>query len=130
MSVTPASFRQDFPEFADITVYPDGSVNYYLNLAGLLLVPARWTTVLDMATELFVAHNLVLEAQAQKAAANGAIPGQNTGPLSGKTVGPITASYDTAAGIEEGAGHWNLTTYGTRFMSLVRLFGAGPVQVT
>ncbi len=129
MTVTVDSFRVDFPEFADTTAYPNGGVQYWLTLAGLLLNAQRFGTVLDTATELFVAHNLVLERQAQKAAAAGGAPGINTGPVSSKTVGPVTQAYDTQAGIEEDAGHWNLTTFGTRFMSLVKMFGAGPIQV-
>jgi hypothetical protein len=129
VTVTVDSFRVDFPEFADTTAYPNGGVQYWLTLAGLLLNAQRFGTVLDTATELFVAHNLVLERQAQKAAAAGGAPGINTGPVSSKTVGPVTQAYDTQAGIEEDAGHWNLTTFGTRFMSLVKMFGAGPIQV-
>lgn len=128
MAVTPASFRQNYPEFSQ-AVYPDPAVNYYLVIAGKLLNERRWLDMIDVATELFVAHHLVLERQAQKAAATGAVPGQNSGALASKAVGPVNASYDTNAGIEEGAGHWNLTTYGTRFMNLVRMFGAGPIQV-
>jgi hypothetical protein len=130
MAVTVNVFRQDFPEFADDGSYPDSAVIFYLTLAGKLLNEARWGDVLDMGTELFIAHNLVLERNAQKTAAAGGVPGQNSGPLASKAVGPVNASYDTSAGIEEGAGHWNLTIYGTRFISLVRMFGAGPIQVT
>lgn len=130
MTVTPASFRTDYPEFADTTAYPDSGVTYWLTVAGLLLNTLRWQDMLDVATELFVAHNLALERQAQKSAASGAVPGLSTGPVSSKTVGPVTQAYDTTAGIEEGAGHWNLTVYGTRFIGLVKMFGAGPIQVT
>jgi hypothetical protein len=129
MAVTAATFRTDYPEFADTTAYPDSGVNYWLRVAGLLLNTGRWQDMLDVGTELFVAHNLVLERQAQKSAANGAAPGVSTGPVSSKTVGPVTQAYDTTAGIVADAGHWNLTTYGTRFVQLVLMFGAGPIQV-
>lgn len=130
MTVTPASFRADYPEFTDTTAYPDSGVTYWLMIAGLLLNVQRWQDMLDVGTELFVAHNLVLERQAQKSAANGAAPGVSTGPISSKTVGPVTQAYDTAAGINQDAGHWNLTTFGTRFYQLMQMFGAGPIQVT
>jgi hypothetical protein len=41
----------------------------------------------------------------------------------------VTQAYDTTAGIVPEAGHWNLTTYGMRFIQLVLMFGAGPIQV-
>jgi hypothetical protein len=49
--------------------------------------------------------------------------------VSAKTVGPITQSFDTAAGQTEGAGDWNLTTYGQRFARLSAMFGAGGLQL-
>jgi hypothetical protein len=130
VTVTPTSFRADFPEFSDTTAYPDSGVNFWITVAGKLLNPRRWQDMLDIATELFVAHNLVLERQAQKSAATGAVPGLSTGPVSSKTVGPVTQAYDTTAGINQDAGHWNLTTFGTRFYQLMQMFGAGAIQVT
>lgn len=129
MSIDIATFRQDYPEFASVTAYPDSGITYWLKIAGLLLNASRWQDMLDVGTELFVAHNLALERLAQKSAATGAVPGLSTGPVSSKTVGPVTQAYDTTAGIVPDAGHWNLTTFGTRFIQLVLMFGAGPIQV-
>jgi hypothetical protein len=129
VTVTADGFRSDFPEFANTTAFPDPGLNFWIGVAGKLLNPRRWQDMLDVATELFVAHNLALERQAQKSAANGAVPGVSTGPVSSKTVGPVTQAYDTTAGINQDAGHWNLTTYGTRFYQLMQMFGAGPIQV-
>lgn len=140
MSVTAATFRADFTEFASASSYPTSAINYYLALAGLLLNQNRWgvpaptatsppTALIDFATELFVAHHIVLEYQAQLAARNGAPPGTAAGgPVSGKSVGPISVNYDTGSATYENAGFYNLTFYGTRFWNLVEMAGAGPVQ--
>jgi len=137
MTITAAQLRQDYPEFTSTTAYPDSSINYWINMATLMLNTNRWgaasTTstlaIYDIGMELFVAHNIVLEAKAQAEAAAGAPPGSSTGPVSSKSVGPVSVSYDTQAGIEKDAGHWNLTIYGTRFIKLAKQFGAGPIQV-
>lgn len=129
MTVTVESFRIDFPEFANPEAFPDSSISYWLNLAGLLLSSSRWSTLLDVGTSLFIAHNIVLERQAQVAANNNAVPGVSAGVVSSKSVDKVSVSYDTTAGIQKDAGHWNLTVFGTRFISLVNLVGAGPVQV-
>lgn len=129
MTVTVAKLRADFSEFANSAVYSDSTINFWLTLAGKLLPDCRWGTVLPEATELFVCHNLTLERQARAASAAGAPPGVQTGPVSAKTVGPASVNYDTANAMAADAGHWNLTTYGTRFAWLSSLFGAGPVQV-
>lgn len=129
MSVSASSFRADFPEFASTATYPDSTVNFWLGLAGKLLSVDRWGDLLDYGTQLFVAHNITLAARDQKAASAGAAPGTGTGVTASKTVDKVSVSYDTALGGVEGAGNWNLTTYGTRYIQLARMVGAGGVQL-
>lgn len=138
--ITPASFVIDFPEFGNQSQYPVSVINYYIALARLLLNPVRWgsdgsqtaenppTTLYDMATELFVAHHITLEYNAQRSAAAGAPPGQASGPVTSKAAGPISVSYATGDVTEPGAGHWNYTVYGQRFYSLLNMAGMGPTQ--
>ena len=125
MTVTPTSFRSDFPEFATAS---DGSVNFWLGVGALLILSCPWGALQDFGTELFIAHNLALEQIAQRAAANGGTPGLNFGVTSGKTVDKLSITYDAEAGVVKDAGHWNLTTYGTRFIQLADLAGAGGYQ--
>ena len=138
--ITATSFRLDYPEFHNQAIYPNSVVNYWITVAGLLLTTIRWgngsaaatsppSTIYDVASELFVAHNLVLEKQAQDTARRGGTPGVSKGAISSDSVGGVSRSYDTASGLEPEAGHWNLTTYGTRFKRLSDLYGAGPIQV-
>jgi hypothetical protein len=129
MTVTAASFVTDYPEFSDPTKYPTSAINYWLNLSVLLFNAPRWFDLLDVGTELFIAHNLALEVRAQADAANGAPPGMITGVINSKSVDKVSIGYDTAGGIEAGAGHWNLTIYGTRLIKLTKMVGAGPIQI-
>lgn len=128
-TVTPASFRANYPEFVSNTAYPDTLITYWLTISALLLNQTRWMNLLDFGTELFVAHNLALERQAVKSAASGAVPGIQTGAINNKSVGPVSQGYDTSAGLELEAGHWNLTTYGTRFIRMARMVGSGGIQL-
>ena len=130
MAVVPvATFRATFPEFSSTAAYPAPVVEFWLTIADLMLSATRWGRLRDLGMQLFAAHNIAIEKQAQKTAAIGGVPGVNTGPVSAKSVGPGSISYDTAAAMNPGASHWNLTTYGTRFIWMVNLFGAGPIQV-
>lgn len=129
MTVTATSFREAYPEFANTTTFPDSQVNYYITLGYKLLRPCKWQDVLDDGIMLFVAHNLALEAQAQKQAAAGGIPTGQVGLTAAKAVDKVSVSYDNSAAMEEGAGHWNLTIYGKRFWWLLRMAGAGAVQL-
>jgi hypothetical protein len=123
------TFRQDYTEFTDTTKYPDGLLTYWLNIAIALLNPNRWQDQLDMATELFMAHNIMIEKMARDTAAVNGWPGYAKGPLSSESPGGTSLSYDTSAVQELDAGHWNYTVYGTRFIRLARMFGAGPIQI-
>lgn len=127
--VTPAVFKGHYPEFLCPETYPVPQVQFWLDTAYSMLNANRWGRQLDMAAELYAAHNLALEARAQKTAENGGIPGEATGVLNSKSVDKVSAGYDTSTATEQGAGHWNLTVYGTRFIRLAKMFGAGPIQV-
>lgn len=127
--VTAAQLRTNFPEFASAVNYPDGLINFWLGLAYKLLPAARWFDVLDEGVQLYVAHNIVLEYQAAVAAHNGAPPGTATGPVTSKSVDKVSVGYSVGETSEDGAGNWNYTTYGQRFIRLARMMGAGPVQL-
>lgn len=120
------TFRALYPEFASTTTYPDVMLTQWLAVGTMMLNGPRWAEALDLGLGLFMAHNITLGALNAKAASKGAVPGQQLGPLSSKSAGAVSASYDISSGIEPGAGHWNLTTYGTRFIQLAGWMGAGP----
>ena len=128
--VTASGFRVNFPEFANRVRYPDSAVNFWLPLGYGFVNPQRWGLKIDLGAQLWAAHWLVLERKAQDEANFGGVPGTNTGAVNSKSVDKVSLGYDSAGASEEGAGHWNLTTYGTRFIALGKLLGAGPVQVT
>jgi len=129
MTITVSDFRTNFSEFADVTVYPDPEVNFYLSLAYLLNDANRWGTTLDYGVQLFVAHNLAIEYDARRAGAAGRNPGAIVGTQTAGSVDKVSWSRDASAMMETGAGHWNLTTYGLRYIRLARMMGAGPVYV-
>lgn len=128
MTVTAASFRAAFPEFANTGNYPDPQVDFWIAL-GVLLCGPRWGRLLDFGIQLFVAHNLSLEFNAMKAAATNQNPGFVVGPVTGGAVDKVSYQRDPGAAMDPANGHWNLTIYGLRYIRMVRMVGAGPVQV-
>lgn len=129
MAKDAATFRVDFPEFANNVTYPDAVITFWLGIAYLMLRPTRWATLIDLGAELFTAHNIVLEARAKKTAAGGGFPGVQTGAVSSKTIDRVGIAYDAQAGLEMDGGHWNLTEYGTRFLYMARMAGSGGIQI-
>jgi hypothetical protein len=129
MAITVAQFRIDFPAFADVAAYPEASLTFWLNLAYSMLNANVWGNQLDIAAELYTAHNIVLEKRAELEAANGDVPGTTTGPINSKSVDKISVGFDTGAATREGASHYNMTIYGTRLWRLILMFGKSPIFV-
>lgn len=149
MSVGYSDFIQDYSEFSNQTRYPQSSVEYWIGIAYVLLTQplygtSFWDTtpgpfiptgqtvgrsMQDFGVELFTAHNLALEVQADDAASLNAVPGTVGGSLTGRTVNGLTVVYDTAGSLEKDGGHYNLTTYGRRLLRMIKIVGALPIQV-
>lgn len=129
MSVTPATFRGQLPEFSCTVTYPDSQINFWAGLAVALINADRFSDILDYATALFIAHHLSVGARDQAAAAVGGQPGEVVGPKTAKAVDKVSASYDTASTTLEGGAFWNSTTYGIRLLMLARMYGAGGLQI-
>src|SRR5262249_44078450 len=125
-----AQFKLDFPEFNNVSMFPESAFNFWLNLSKQLLDPMnRVSSYVKQLAELFIAHNLVLEAIPQRDMNVGGSPGVGKGSIAGKSAGDVSISYNTVATMEANAGHWNYTIYGQRFIRMARLAGAGPIQV-
>ena len=125
--ITIAQFRLDFKAFANEELFPDDVINFWLTVATQMVDPARWMTFTGLGIELFTAHHVVLDVKNNMDVAVGSLPGLSRGAISGESVGPVSINYDTASTTEEGAGNWNETTYGRRYIHWARQFGAGPV---
>lgn len=124
-----STLREHFPEFADDTLYPDGSVDFWFTVSDRALSLAVWGDLWDQGCELYVAHHLAIAARDQLAAEVGGIPGEVRGPQTAKSVDKVSVSFDAGAVTHQDAGFWNMTTYGIRFYNLVRIVGAGGIQL-
>jgi len=129
MTVTVASFRVDFPEFADTVRFPDSGIQRWLTLAPQFHNADRWGDSFDLGVGLYTAHFVALGALNAQQAAGGGVGGVGLGMIASQGGGSLNVSFDTSSVADEGAGHWNMTTYGLQRRELIRLFGAGPLQV-
>lgn len=124
-----AVFRTNFPEFADVAAYPNATITFWATVAEKMVVECVWQDMYSEGVQLYVAHELVMARQNVLAAANGAVPGQSEGIKNAKTVGSVSAGYDSTLNSEKDAGWWNMTNYGKQFYRLMQIFGAGVVQL-
>lgn len=127
MTVTAASFRAVMTAFADQAKYPDPVVQFWLDLAYKRHNADRWGDLLDAGIQLYVAHELALDQASGGTAA--AVPGQVTGNITSRSVGGVSYTRDISSATEPDGGYMNLTTFGLRWRNLVKMVGAGPLQV-
>jgi hypothetical protein len=126
MQVTPTQFRAQFGiAFADTSLYSNDLIQSWLTEAYNNMNARVWLSSLDLYAMLRAAHFIVLNTRAAQAAANGGIPGQSGGVLQSKSVGPVSASYDTSIGLDPTALSWNLTVYGQQYWRKAKLAGMG-----
>lgn len=129
--VTPAIFRRDFPAFSSAAFYPEDQIAFWIANAPALS-PSRWgggpPGGFFLGQELWVAHMLTLERANQLQAITGR-PAFSSGPAVSRSVGGVSVSYDLQSAYYQGAGFFNLTTWGQRYWFLLQLAGAGPVQI-
>lgn len=128
MAVTPTTLRTLFPEFSNLTKFPDALVAAWIPHAQQLVGEDRWGDSYELGVCLVVAHNVALGAVNAALSAAGQAPGGSVGVVSNRSVDKASVGYDVNLAKEEGAGFWNRTTYGQQYFRLVRIFGAGPVQ--
>lgn len=124
MTVAAADLRAAFPEFGDTTAYPDTQINFWLGQAPNQLNQTRLGASFDLATMLFVAHNIVLSGRASTGGPG--TVGNASGVIQSKSVGGVSASYDSRLTATEGAGYWNATSYGQRLWGLLKAVSVGP----
>lgn len=127
--MTPADFRTYFPEFSDTTKYPGSQIEFWMTVASALVDPDRWGVLTDQGVSLVTAHHLVVANQDQAVAAAGGTPGEVKGATASKSVDKVSVGYDTKSVTIDGAGFWNMSKYGIRYLTLAKMFGAGGLQL-
>lgn len=127
--MTVSQFRELYPAFTE-TLYPDLAVETRIALGETFLAEKVWKpqAVRIHAVGLYTAHFLAAYGSAA-AGGSGKSKGSGMGVVSSKSVDGASISYDTGSTVEQGAGFWNSTPYGRELWQLMRVFGAGAVQL-
>lgn len=128
MTATVSGLRLVFPEFGDRDKFPDPMLSFWLSVAVKLVNAERWGELTETGVYLQAAHRVVLARREVEAGARGQSVGRTPGILTSKSADGLSASYDVSSVLEEGGGHYNLTTYGIQFVQLARLHGHGGIQ--
>ena len=124
-----AEFRLEFPEFTDVTKYPDTVILFWAHFGDRIMNIQRWGDFREDGLKLFVAHNITLWRQGYAIAAVGGIAGLGVGLASSESAGPLSYSMDYGSFLTAGAGEYNLTRYGLMYWRLVNIVGMGGTVV-
>ncbi len=119
MSVTPASFKELFPEFVSQS---DARVTLFLDQASRRISASAFGTLYDDAQSYLAAHLIAVSARASGMTLSGA-----SGPVTSETVGPLSRSYASNYGATTGSDAYNATPYGQEFQRLLSLCFLTPV---
>ena len=122
-------FRNQFPEFRDSSIWTDEALELWIQIANASLDTNRWRQYYRMGVSLFVAHMLALGKMSELQVQRGGVPGMNMGLVASKSVNGVSISYNNSLAVMQGGGHWNLTSYGLRFLYFAQMVGSGPVQI-
>ena len=127
--MTVLQFRELFPAFSE-SLYPEFAVETRLALGEAFLSEKVWKpqAVRVHAVGLYTAHFLAAYGSSSSGG-SGKSEGSGMGVVSSKSVDGASISYDTGSTVEQGAGFWNSTPYGRELWQLMRVFGAGAVQL-
>jgi hypothetical protein len=124
------AFRADFPEFGDVTAYPESMILFWYGIAEKRLIQTRWADLYTHGLELCTAHLVSLAKNEQNIAAAGGTPGSGmNGMVASESVGDVSASYNVESILEKDAGQWNATSYGRMFINLANIVGMGGAQL-
>lgn len=118
-----STFRETFPAFADLSVYPDARVSFQGSLADQFYGEDVWGDLQANVAMLAVAHALAMQGK------SGGSAGGVKGVVSSKSVDKVSVSYDVQAATYADAPYFNGSPYGIELYRLIRMAGAGPMHV-
>lgn len=115
MAVSVATFRIRFPEFSDVTEFPDARIQLFLDDTVLLHIGSdelRWGGKYDVVQAYLAAHLLTKGTGTEV----GDITSRS-GSVSSKSAGGVSVSRDNVAkDRSEGDGFYMSTSYGQQFI--------------
>lgn len=130
---TISDFRKIMPGFTE-EIIPDEQLQHFIDMAHAVVKEARWHSMWKEGMRLYIAHHVTLylgtpqdgTTKTQLSAA-GKVPGA----ITNKAVGGVSVGYDASQATSDltGWAAYKLTTYGTQFATLAKLYGKGGMFI-
>lgn len=117
MATTVATFRLRFPEFADVTEYPDARIQLFLDDSADCYMGSdegRWCGKYDYAQAHLAAHLLTIGTSSE--AGDSSV---KSGPVASKSAGGVSVSRAVVAKSRSDMDDFYMgTTYGQQFLNI------------
>lgn len=130
---TISDFRKIMPGFSE-SIIPDEQLQYFIDMANNVVKESRWHGMWKEGMRLYIAHHVTLYlgtpregATKTQLSAASKVPGTVTN----KAVGAVSVGYDATQATSDltGWAAYKLTTYGTQFATLAKLYGKGGMFI-
>jgi hypothetical protein len=118
-------FRDDFPAFADASVWPDDFVGRVIARSVNYFDIARWGVWLEDGQGNWVAHELATNPPEETGTTAGTA--QTDGDVSTKRVGSVSVSRDAGRLKAVADNPYQATKYGRKYLWLAKMAGVGAV---
>ena len=122
--MTPAEFKTAFPAFAAVL---DATVQRHITAAVPFFDVARWDDFYPAGLGNWVAHWITMETLDAAAGIAGAAAAAT--PALSKQVGSVSVTYSADMLNKQAMNSYWRTSYGQRYLYLLRLVGAGAIAV-
>lgn len=125
-ALDPVTFRTQFPAFADQTLYPDATLNFYFGLAGNFINNTKWGPLscqgaTPEALSLMTAHLLQIGLNAAA--------GEQSGLVVGATIDKVTVQLQEVP-VKNQWQYWlSSTPYGATLLALLQVKSTGGFYV-
>jgi len=129
VSASSDNLRVRFPEFADVLIYPDATVDYFIGLAAGEMEAVIWGFFFDPGALALAAHMMKIAKDSAAAGSGGIAP---PGAITQVKTGDLQVSYGSTAGGgasipgDEGL---RTTIYGLEYIRLRELVVATPFTI-
>jgi len=124
--ITPADIRARYPEFSNVTTFPDARIQVFIDDAELELAPDEWGNSYNRGMSALTAHFLSLATMSSK---GGGVSG-SLGPIAARSIGDVSVSFGgMGGGLTQMENYFLTTPYGQDYWRMVQLYGVGMLAV-
>jgi hypothetical protein len=117
VAVTPASLKEDLPEFSSVA---DATVQKWLDRVAKMMNPDHFGDIYDDSHLQLAAHWMAVSGLGTGIAVAGSA-------IKSKTVGPVSVTYESATTLSEAEAELERTKYGRLFKALRRTRPRSPM---